>query len=78
MNSEQNILVVKSWVSLDTIKEHLGVSRKTVMQWIQSSMLPTHRICCLWMFKISKVAKWVRDGGANDMKPKGGVPLVQA
>ncbi len=72
MSSEQNIPAVESWVSLDTIKEHLGVSRETVMQWIQNRGLPAHKVGRLWKFKISEVDKWVRGGGADDMRPKGG------
>ena len=74
MNSEQNIPAVESWVSLDTIKEHLGVSRETVMQWIQNRGLPAHKVGRLWKFKISEVDKWVRDSGSDDMRPKGGAP----
>ena len=73
MNTEQN---VEKWSSLDEIKGHLGVSRETVMQWIHNRGLPAHKVGRLWKFKISEVDKWVRDGGADDAKTKGGAAHV--
>lgn len=57
---------VESWVSVDSVSEHLGVARDTIYRWIEARSLPAHRIGRLWKFKLSEVDHWVHQGGAME------------
>jgi len=63
MSKDQNI---EKWSSMDTITDYLGVSRETVLQWINNRNMPAHKVGRLWKFKISEVDEWIRSGGAAD------------
>lgn len=56
----------ESWVSLDEIAQHLGVSRDTVYRWIDDRGMPAHKVGRLWKFKVSEVDEWVRAGKARE------------
>jgi excisionase family DNA binding protein len=58
--------MTESWVSVEQVAEHLGVTRDSVYRWIDRKRLPAHRVGRLWKFKLSDVDDWVRAGGAND------------
>lgn len=62
MNKDQNI---EKWSSMDIIVDYLGVSRETVLQWINNRNMPAHKVGRLWKFKISEVDEWIRSGGAS-------------
>lgn len=55
---------IEKWSSMDTITDYLGVSRETVLQWINKRNMPAHKVGRLWKFKISEVDEWIRSGGA--------------
>ena len=57
---------VERWYSMNEIAAHLGVSRDTVLSWIENKNMPAHRIGRLWKFKVSEVDEWVRDSGGID------------
>ena len=57
---------IEKWSSMDTITDHLDVSRETVLQWISNRGMPAHKVGRLWKFKISEVDDWIRSGGAAD------------
>ena len=59
MSKDQNI---EKWSSMDTITDYLGVSRETVLQWINNRNMPANKVGRLWKFKISEVDEWVRTG----------------
>lgn len=61
MDKDQNI---EKWSSMDTIIDYLGVSRETVLHWINNRNMPAHKAGRLWKFKISEVDTWIRSGGA--------------
>jgi excisionase family DNA binding protein len=63
MDNEQKL---EKWSSMDTITDYLGVSRETVLQWINNRNMPAHKVGRLWKFKISEVDKWIRSGGAAE------------
>ena len=63
MDKDQNI---EKWSSMDTITDYLGVSRETVLQWINNRNMPAHKVGRLWKFKISEVDKWIRSGSAAE------------
>ena len=42
----------ESWVSVDEIAEHLGVTRDSIYHWIERKHPPVHRVERLWKFKV--------------------------
>lgn len=48
------------------IMEYLGVSRDTVLDWIERREMPAAKIGRLWKFKISEVDAWMKSGVAAD------------
>lgn len=48
------------------IMEHLGVSRDTVLTWIDNKNMPATKMGRLWKFKISEVDAWAKSGGASE------------
>ena len=55
----------ESWVALEEIARHLGVSQDTVHRWIRSRAMPAHKVGRLWKFQVSEVNVWVRAGKAG-------------
>ena len=50
-------LNVERWYSMKEICEYLGVSRDTVLAWIEKREMPAIKIGRLWKFKISEVGR---------------------
>lgn len=44
------------------ITEYLGVSRDTVLNWIEKRNMPAAKIGRLWKFKITEVDAWMKSG----------------
>jgi len=63
MSNDKNI---EKWSSMENITDYLGVSRETVLQWINNRNMPAHKVGRLWKFKISEVDAWIRSGNAAD------------
>ena len=57
---------VERWYSMNEIAEHLGISRDTVLNWINDKKMPAHKVGRLWKFKVSEVDEWVKAGGAEE------------
>ncbi|MDD4494912.1 MAG: helix-turn-helix domain-containing protein [Eubacteriales bacterium] len=57
---------VERWYSMNEIAEHLGISRDTVLNWINDKKMPAHKVGRLWKFKVSEVDEWIRTGGATE------------
>jgi len=55
---------VEKYVSMDEIMDYFGVSRESVMQFINKGM-PAHKLGRLWKFKFSEVDKWVQSGAGK-------------
>jgi excisionase family DNA binding protein len=58
--------IVEAWSDMKTITEHLGVSRETVLLWINTRKMPANKVGRRWKFKISEVDEWIRSGGAAE------------
>ena len=57
---------IERWSSLKEVMEHLGVSRDTIMKWIDQKNMPASKIGRLWKFKISEVDAWIKANGAAE------------
>lgn len=52
------------WLSVDDLREYLGVSRDTIYDWLNEKNLPGHKVGRLWKFKREEIDAWVRAGSA--------------
>lgn len=50
---------IERWCSMKEITAHLGVSRDTVLLWIEKFNMPATKIGRLWKFRISDVDAWM-------------------
>jgi excisionase family DNA binding protein len=62
----EEIQTIEAWCDMKTITEHLGVSRETVLLWINMRSMPASKAGRRWRFKKSEVDEWVRSGGAAE------------
>lgn len=56
---------IERWYSMKEITIHLGVSRDTVLNWIEKHNMPVAKIGRLLKFKISEVDAWMKSGKAT-------------
>ena len=54
------------WYSTKEVCEHLGVSRDTLLTWINEKGMPASKVGRNWKFKLSEVDAWVKSGEAAD------------
>jgi len=58
------------WLSVDDLREYLGVSRDTIYDWLNAKNLPGHKVGRLWKFKREEIDEWVRAGSAAIKKKR--------
>lgn len=48
------------WLSMKEVCTYLGISRDTVMNWINKEGMPAHKKGRLWRFDINEVDEWMK------------------
>lgn len=69
---KDNIDNLERWRPMSTMVEYLGVSRETILQWIEKKGMPAHKVGRQWKFKISEIDGWIRSGEAAKESTTGG------
>lgn len=59
------------WLSMKDITQYLGVSRETVVKWIELKRMPGHRVGKCWKFQKEEVDAWIKSGKAADSEGNG-------
>ena len=54
------------WCSTKEMCEYLGVSRDTLLTWINEKGMPASKVGRSWKFKISEVDAWIKSGKAAE------------
>ena len=54
------------WCSTKEMCEYLGVSRDTLLTWINEKKMPASKVGRSCKFKISEVDEWIKSGKAAD------------
>ena len=52
------------WYSTKEICAYLGISRDTMLVWINTKNMPAHKVGRDWKFKTAEIDEWVKSGMA--------------
>ena len=63
---QKNKNIPERWCSTKEMCEYLGVSRDTLLTWINEKGMPASKVGRSWKFKISEVDAWIKSGRAAD------------
>ena len=54
------------YYSMVEICKYLGISRDTALKWIANKSMPAHKVGKKWMFKVSEIDAWIKNGQAGE------------
>ena len=54
------------WCSTKEMCEYLGVSRDTLLTWINEKNMPASKVGRSWKFNASEVDAWIKSGNAAE------------
>lgn len=58
--------IPERWCSTKEICAYLGVSRDTLLVWINEKDMPASKVGRSWKFKLSEIDEWIKSGKAAD------------
>lgn len=60
----------EKWLSMKEICKHLGVSRDTVIKWVNEKGMPGTQIGRLWKFDPDEVDEWMKSNRSKQHEEK--------
>ena len=58
--------IPERWFSTKEMCAYLGVTRDTLLAWINEKGLPAHQVGRGWKYKPSEVDEWIKSGKAAE------------
>lgn len=58
--------ISERWYSTKEICAYLGVSRDTLLVWINEKGMPASKVGRSWKFKLGEIDEWIKSGKAAD------------
>ena len=58
--------IPERWYSTKEMCTYLGVTRDTLLTWINEKGMPAHKVGGGWKYKPSEVDEWIKRGMAAD------------
>ena len=58
--------IPERWYSTKEMCAYLGVTRDTLLTWINEKGMPAHKVGHGWKYKPSKVDEWIKSGKAAE------------
>ncbi len=58
--------IPERWYSTKEICAYLGVSRDTLLVWINEKNMPANKVGRSWKFKLGEIDEWIKSGRAAD------------
>ena len=58
--------ILDRWYSTKEVCAYLGVSRDTLLVWINEKDMPASKVGRSWKFKLGEVDEWIKSGKAAD------------
>ena len=63
---EQIPQIPERWFSTKEMCTYLGVTRDTLLTWINEKGMPAHKVGRGWKYKPSEVDEWIKSGKAAE------------
>ena len=58
--------IPERWYSTKEMCAYLGVTRDTLLTWINDKDMPAHKVGRGWKYKPSEVDEWIKSGKSAD------------
>ena len=66
MSKAYEEMKVEKWVDVEDVMEYLGVSNRTVLNWINAGKIPAYKAGRKYKLKLSEVDEWIRAGKTKE------------